>query len=82
MNQVSFQCTCGGGVGLALIHIPSGPQLPRFGQIDNNHRYILLQDRIAAIVIKPLSDAEIVTTKKFGITRSAVSYRDYAELDD
>lgn len=79
---VSTQCTCGGGVSLALIQIPSGPQLPRFVQIDNHHRYILLEDLIAANVIKPLSDAEIVTTNKFRITRSAVSYRDYAELDD
>ena len=79
---VSTRCLENCSLHLSLINIPSGPNLSRFIPIGNTHTYLLLEDLIAENLKRLFPSSEILTTNVFRITRSAVSYRDYAELDD
>lgn len=67
---------------LALVKVPVGKALPRFVRVDKSQKYVLLENVIAAHAGGLFPHAHIVSSDVFRITRSAVSYRDYTELND
>lgn len=66
----------------SLIKIPSGCGITRFVKIPETFHFVLLEDIISAHIEKLLGNIQIVSIDLLRVTRSAVSYRDYKELDD
>lgn len=69
-------------IHLARIKVPTGRAQPRCVQVGNSLKFVLLEDIIAANVGQLFPQADIVSLDVFRVTRSAISYRDYSELDD
>ncbi|MFK7858655.1 MAG: polyphosphate kinase 1 [Granulosicoccus sp.] len=69
-------------VKLALVKIPAGNGLSRFVQLDQTRRFVKLEDIVAAHLESILPQVTLLSIDAFRVTRNAVSYRDYSELDD
>ncbi len=79
---LTTQVTDSDKIQRTLLKVPSGNGISRFVRIGDTYHFVLLEDIISAHVENLLPHTQLLSADLLRVTRSAVSYRDYNELDD